>query len=215
LCQEPAPARPVRIPPCGIGGGKPRMEGTDTMTQPERKICRRVVCGALSLLFMACTGVPRGLKPVTGFEADRYLGKWYEIARLDHSFERGLSRVTADYSAAEGGGIVVVNRGYDEKGNACKRVRGRAYFIGGRDVGSLKVSFFGPFYAGYHVIALDREGYRYAMVSGATRSYLWILARTPRLSPAIVDDLTAKAKRWGFATEKLIFVDQTPAPACD
>jgi apolipoprotein D and lipocalin family protein len=185
------------------------------MTPPVDHIRRCVMCGALSLLFLACTEVPRGLKPVTGFEVDRYLGKWYEIARLDHAFERGLSRVTAEYSRAQDGGIVVVNRGYDDSSKTCKSIRGRAYSIGGKDVGSLKVSFFRPFYSGYHVIALDREGYRHAMVCGATRSYLWILARTPRLDPAIVKDLTAKAKRWGFATDQLLFVDQTPAPACE
>lgn len=184
------------------------------MTYAVGKRLSLPMCGALSILLFACTGVPKGLKPVTGFEADRYLGKWYEIARLDHSFERGLSRVTAEYSKDDGGGIVVVNQGYDEGKKACKSIRGRARFIGATDVGSLKVSFFGPFYAGYHVIDLDREGYRYALVSGATRSYLWILARTPRLDPAIVKDLTAKAQRWGFATDKLIAVDQTPAPPC-
>ena len=102
-----------------------------------------------------CTSIPSGLEPVTGFDVNRYLGKWYEIARLDHSFEVGLSNVYAQYSLREGGGIQVVNRGFDEKSGKWKEIDGRAYFIGDENVGSLKVSFFGPFYGGYHIIALD------------------------------------------------------------
>ena len=174
-----------------------------------------ILLGILPLLGAGCTAVPKGLRPVTGFEVDRYLGKWYEIARLDHSFERGLSRVTAEYSKNDDGSIRVVNQGFDRKQNKWKRIEGRALFIGGEQIGSLKVSFFGPFYSGYHVIDLDREGYRYALVSGATRSYLWILARAPRLDSAVVNDLVAKARRLGFATDRLIFVDQSPVPKTD
>jgi apolipoprotein D and lipocalin family protein len=159
---------------------------------------------ALSLV--GCTGVPSGLEPVTGFELDRYLGKWYEIARLDHSFERNMSNVSAHYSPKEGGGILVVNRGFDEKSGKWKEIEGRGYFVGEENVGSLKVSFFGPFYGGYHVIALDRENYHYSMVSGPKRSYLWILSRDRRLDQKVLSDLVSKAQSWGFETEKLIYV---------
>ena len=162
----------------------------------------------LILLLSGCTGVPEGLEPVTGFEPDRYLGKWYEIARLDHSFERDLSNVTAHYSRKEGGEIVVINRGFNRKNGEWKEIEGRARFIKSESVGSLKVSFFGPFYGGYHIIALDKENYGYALVAGPTRSYLWILARDKTLNPKTLSALVSKAKQWGFETEKLIYVEQ-------
>ena len=164
----------------------------------------------LSGLLSACTGVPKGLEPVTGFDVNRYAGRWYEIARLDHSFERGLSRVSATYTIMENGRLQVVNRGFDTKKGKWKTIAGRAAFTGNASVGSLKVSFFGPFYGGYHIIELDRKNYQYAMVAGPSRSYLWILARSPELAPTVLERLVAKADRLGFATEKLIFVDQTP-----
>ena len=162
----------------------------------------------VTLLLSGCTGVPDGLEPVTGFEADRYLGKWYEIARLDHSFERDLNNVTAHYSRKEGGEIVVLNRGFNRKTGEWKEIEGHARFIGSESVGSLKVSFFGPFYGGYHIITLDKEDYAYAMVAGPNRSYLWILAREKTLNPKTLSDLVSRAKQWGFETEALIYVEQ-------
>ena len=100
---------------------------------------------------------PAGVTPITGFELNRYLGPWYEIARLDHSFERGLSNVSATYGRREDGGVQVMNRGYDDRQGIWKEAEGRAYFLGEPTVGSLKVSFFGPFYGGYHLIALDQD----------------------------------------------------------
>lgn len=182
------------------------------MIEPAVKWIQRLLCVAVSCSFVACTGVPKGLTPVGGFDLDKYTGKWYEIVRLDHSFERGLTRVTAEYTRTDAGGVLVVNRGFDSRSEEWKMIEGRASFTGSDLVGSLKVSFFGPFYGGYHIIALDREGYSYAMISGATRSYLWILARSPQLDPAILNDLVAKAGRLGFKTDRLIFVDQTPVP---
>jgi apolipoprotein D and lipocalin family protein len=146
------------------------------------------------------------LTPVSEFDGERYLGKWYEIARLDHSFERNLSNVSAVY-AREGSGVIsVVNRGYNEKSGEWKQVKGRAHFIGDETIGSLKVSFFGPFYGGYHVIELDKDNYDYAMVAGPNRSYLWILARSTSLDQAVLADLKEKAAEWGFDITKLIEV---------
>jgi len=162
----------------------------------------------LTLLLNSCTGVPKGLEPVSGFELNRYLGKWYEIARLDHSFEQNMSNVTAHYSKKEDGEIVVINRGFDSKTGEWKEIVGHGRFIGNESVGSLKVSFFGPFYGGYHIIALDKEDYSYAMVAGPSRSYLWILARDKTLNPETLSDLVSKAKQWGFKTEALIYVKQ-------
>jgi len=169
-------------------------------------------CKLLGTLMMAaavslgCTSVPRGLAPVTGFEGDRYLGKWYEIARLNHAFEKNLSNVSAVYAKTENDGITVRNRGFNEKTGQWKQIEGRARFIDDETVGSLKVSFFGPFYGGYHVIALDKENYRYAMVAGPSRSYLWILSRTPSLNDAIYARLISRAADWGFDTSALIAV---------
>ena len=161
------------------------------------------------LLLCGCAvAPPSGVTPVTGFELERYLGKWYEIARLDHSFERGLSDVTATYRPRDDGGVRVLNRGYDGRAGVWKEAEGRAYFIGEPAVGSLKVSFFGPFYGGYHIVALDRTDYAWAMISGPSRDYLWILARTRQLPSSVLDDLLRQAKALGFATDQLIWVKQ-------
>ena len=159
------------------------------------------------LVLGGCASAPDGLRPVAGFQADRYLGTWYEIARLDHSFERGLSKVTAEYSKRDDGSIQVVNRGYDAQRGKWRATRAVARFLGPTDVASLKVTFFWPFSGAYHVIVLDREGYNYALVTSSSRSYLWILARQKRLNAAVQNDLLAKAKAWGFKTEELIFVE--------
>ncbi len=166
------------------------------------------VSAVLAALFGGCASAPQGLEPVGDFKADRYLGTWYEIARLDHSFERGLSTVTAEYSKRDDGSIQVVNRGYDVQRGKWREARAVARFVGPADVASLNVTFFWPFSGGYHVIALDREGYGYAMVTSSSRSYLWILARQRHLDPVVLKDLLNKAKVWGFRTEDLVFVEQ-------
>lgn len=159
-----------------------------------------------ALLGAGCTGLPDGVTPVTGFELNRYLGKWYEIARLDHSFERGLEKITADYSLRRDGGIRVLNRGFDVSRNQWKEAEGKAYFMDDPQTGRLKVSFFGPFYGGYNIIELDQSGYRYALVCGPDKSYLWILARQPGLDKSIVEKLAARAEALGFDTSQLIYV---------
>lgn len=167
----------------------------------------------LSLLLLAgCLRPPQGVGPVESFDLGRYLGTWYEIARLDHRFERGLTHVSAHYSPRSDGGIKVLNRGYNPQTGEWKEVTGRAYLLGAPEQASLKVSFFRPFYGGYHVIELDRDNYAYALVCGPSRDYLWILARTPTLDAAVTRQLLAKAKALGFDTEGLIFVDQQEPP---
>lgn len=168
----------------------------------------RISILAMTLLLVACTSISENIKPVEDFDLQRYLGQWYEIARLDHSFERGLSHVTATYSLREDGGVRVINRGYSDEKQQWKEAEGKAYFVQSPDVGYLKVSFFGPFYGAYVIIDLDHAGYQYAMVSGPNKSYLWILARTPTLEPELVKRLVAKATALGYDTEQLIFVDQ-------
>ncbi|MGB5398251.1 MAG: lipocalin family protein, partial [Gammaproteobacteria bacterium] len=132
-----------------------------------------------ALFLTACAGIPENVKPVDNFKLANYLGKWYEIARLDHSFERGLTNVTADYSLRDDGGVKVLNRGYSVEDGAWTDAEGKAYFVEGPDQGYLKVSFFGPFYGSYIVFELDHENYQYSLVSGPDTSYLWILARDP------------------------------------
>lgn len=182
------------------------------MQQRQQSRPCRALAFCLSLLTLAgCTGVPEGLEVVDGFDLDRYLGTWYEIARLDHRFERGLTNVTASYSMRDDGGVRVVNRGYDAADGVWDEAEGKAYFVGAPDIGRLKVSFFGPFYGGYNVIELDKDSYSYSMVAGPDRSYLWILAREPEPDPAIVSMLVEKARASGFPVDELIFVDQLPA----
>lgn len=163
---------------------------------------------ALFLLLTGCVGFPENVKPVANFQLERYLGTWYEIARLDHSFERGLSRVTADYTLREGGGVTVVNRGFSAAENKWKEAKGKAFFVKGSDQGFLKVSFFGPFYGAYVVFELDQNDYRYALVSGPNTSYLWLLARTPQIDEQLKAELVAKAAARGFDISRLVFVEQ-------
>ena len=168
---------------------------------------KRVAILLFLLGLAGCTSVPEGVTPVTGFESERYLGTWYEIARFDHSFEDGLSRVTATYSKREDGGIRVLNKGYDAATGEWDEAEGKAYFVSDETTGHLKVSFFGPFYASYVIAQLDKDNYQYSLVTGPDRSYLWILARQPTLSQDVLDELLSKAKSLGYATDEFIWVE--------
>jgi apolipoprotein D and lipocalin family protein len=170
----------------------------------------RLTLLSLVLLLSACMGVPDNVKVVESVNASQYLGTWYEIARLDQSFERGLEKISATYSAKDDGGIKVLNRGFNVKKNEWKEAEGKAYFVDApnadkTNTGKLKVSFFGPFYGAYNIIALDAN-YQHVMICGPDKSYLWILSRTPQLAESIKQELVAKAKGLGFATDKLIYV---------
>ena len=155
-----------------------------------------------------CTGLPEDIEPVTGFESDRYLGTWYEIARLDHSFERGLTNVRAEYSRNEDGSIKVINRGYNAKEGKWEEADGRAVFVEDEKTGHLKVSFFGPFYASYVVFELDKEASSHAYVTGYNRDYLWFLSRTPEVSEKAIEAFKDRARAEGFDLEELIVVEQ-------
>ncbi len=175
---------------------------------PSINMIRLALLIAFTLLMSACTGLPDSVKPVKEFEVKRYLGKWYEIARLDHSFESGLSHVNANYSMRDDGGIRVINRGYSTKEKRWQQVEGKAYFVDTPDKAHLKVSFFGPFYGSYAIFELDHESYQYAFVSGYNQSYLWLLARTPVVEQKVVDRFIQLSTVLGFNTDKLIMVDQ-------
>jgi apolipoprotein D and lipocalin family protein len=169
-------------------------------------------CFLLSLLGLsACTGLPEKITPVSPFEVSRYLGTWHEVARYDHRFERGLSQVTAHYSLRDDGGIRVLNRGYSREEGRWRSAEGRAYFVGEPNLGHLKVSFFGPFYGSYAIFYLD-PSYQYAWVTGPNRDYLWLLSRTPSITPERKAELLGYAQAAGFAVEPLIWVEQGAVP---
>lgn len=166
-----------------------------------------------SALLTACTSTqpPPGVEAVSSFDLQRYQGRWYEIARLDHSFERGLSNVSATYTPQPDGSVQVLNRGFSAAKGEWREAIGKAWFTGAPTTGSLKVSFFGPFYGGYHVVSLDSD-YRWALVVGADLDYAWILAREKTLAADTRTALLARAKALGVDTEALIWVDhQLPA----
>ena len=161
------------------------------------------------LLLGGCLGPPRGVDAVTGFDAGRYMGEWFAVMRIENSFERGLTNVSAIYSIRPDGVVAVVNKGFDRAKCRHRSIEGRASFQGPSDVASLSVSFFWPLAGGYHVIALDHEHYRWAMVAGPTRGYLWILAREPQLDQAVLGMLIRQATDLRFPIEELVAVDHS------
>ena len=154
----------------------------------------------------SCAQLPKGATAVNQFDADRYLGKWYEIARFDFRFERNLNNTTANYSLNENGTVKVVNRGYNYVENKWQEAEGKAKFVGDRTVASLKVSFFRPFYAPYNVIALD-ENYQYALIVGKNTDYMWILAREKTIPESVKTQYLQIATDLGFDVSKLIWVE--------
>ncbi|SEI07120.1 apolipoprotein D and lipocalin family protein [Rheinheimera pacifica] len=160
---------------------------------------------ASSMLLQSCTGVPDGVKPVTPFELNRYLGEWHEIARLDHRFERGLTEVTANYSLRDDGGVKVINRGFNAADNEWQQAEGKAYFVGDSNTGALKVSFFGPFYGSYNVAKLSAD-YSLVLVVGPSTDYAWLLARSKTPDKAQCDDYMAFAERLGITAQQWIWL---------
>ena len=173
------------------------------MRNNMKNICLIFLCFHLS----GCIGIPENIKPVTNFDITRYLGKWHEIARLDHSFERGLTNITAEYSQSDDGSIKVINRGYSAETQEWKEAQGKAYFVENTNTAYLKVSFFGPFYGSYIVFDLDNN-YQYSLISGPDMSYFWILSRTPSLDHDLKERLIKKAARLGFDTKNLIYAQE-------
>lgn len=163
----------------------------------------------VAFLVVACSSPtpPPGVTVVSNFDSQRFMGTWYEIARYDHRFERGLDKVTATYSPMSDGGIEVVNRGYNAERAMWQQVKGKAYFTGSANSGAMKVSFIGPNYGGYNIIGLDQD-YQHALVCGPDRNYLWLLSRTPTISPEMKHQLLDVATRQGFDVNTLIWVEQ-------
>lgn len=163
----------------------------------------------LPLMLMSCVSVPKGIEPVRNFSVERYLGTWYEIARLDHKFERGLSHVTAEYSLRPNGDIGVKNIGYSAAEDRWQEAEGKASFVKDESTGYFKVAFQWPFYSAYVVFKLDGN-YEYAYVTGNDRDYLWLLSRTPQVDAKIMADFKTTAESNGFDIDNLIMVNQVP-----
>lgn len=157
--------------------------------------------------FLSCGTKLQGAYGVNNFDLSKYLGKWYEIARYDTWFEKDMDRTQAFYSLNEDGTVRVENSGYDFNKNKWKTSVGKAKFRGDKDVGELKVSFFGPFYSDYTILALDSE-YKYSLVVGNTTDYLWILSRTKTIPEDVKNQFLSMAREFGFDTAKLVWVNQ-------
>ena len=160
---------------------------------------------AFTALLGSCATIPKGATAVEPFDVNKYLGQWYEIARFDFKFERGLNNTTANYSLNPNSTVKVLNRGYDYTANVWKEAIGKAKQIT-EGKAMLKVSFFGPFYAGYNVLALDSE-YKYALVSGKNLDYLWILSRETTIPEDIKSDYLNLANNLGFDTSRFVWVE--------
>lgn len=167
----------------------------------------------LAVVLTSCAGemnvTPKtSIVPVKDFKADRYLGKWYELARVENTFERGMIKTTADYSLNNDGTIKVVNGGFDPAQNKYRDATGKAKFARARDVGALKVSFFGPFYGAYNIVALDRN-YQWSIVSGDNpKKYFWVLSRQPTLTNALKAEALKVAKTLGVDPSTIVWVKQ-------
>lgn len=145
-------------------------------------------------------------KVVKDFRLDRYLGKWYEIARIDFRYEKDLKNTTAEYSLNEDGSVKVLNKGYNFKKEIWKESEGKAKFDGATNKGKLKVSFFGPFYSDYNIIDIQ-ENYKYALVVGKNNDYLWILSRDKEIPRTVKNKFLIKAIEIGYDIDDLVWVD--------
>ena len=174
----------------------------------KRSVAGTLALMGIGLILTSCssTTIPEKAQAVQNFEKEKYLGKWYEIARLDFKYEKGLNNTTAEYSLKDNGMIKVDNKGYDYKKEEWEQSIGKAKFVGDENVAMLKVSFFGPFYAGYNVLAIDKD-YKYALVTRESLDYLWILSREKSIPAEIKEDYLQKAKDIGYKTEDLIWVE--------
>lgn len=151
------------------------------------------------------------LPVIQDFELDRYLGVWYEIARMDFYWEKNLKDVKAEYSTNEDGSIRVVNSGIHMRTQKFKQSVGKAKLAGEPNAGNLRVSFFGPFYSGYHIMHIDGN-YEYALVFGDNLDYMWILSRTKTIPTEVRDKYLGYAELSGYAVKDLVWTFHGPNP---
>uniref|UniRef100_UPI000EF81F3C lipocalin family protein n=1 Tax=Mucilaginibacter kameinonensis TaxID=452286 RepID=UPI000EF81F3C len=163
-----------------------------------------VAAAAAAVVLNSCVTIPKGARAVRPFDQQRYLGTWYEVARMDFKFERNLSDVSASYSLNDNGTIRVDNKGYNYVQQKWKESIGKAKPVRDAGTGRLKVSFFGPFYAGYNVIAIDPD-YRYALVAGNNLNYLWLLSREKSMPAATQTAYLKQAQALGYDVSKLVW----------
>ncbi len=171
----------------------------------QSKIISLIVVIGIIILFNSCASIPQKAKPVENFEVNRYLGTWYEVARFDFRFEKDLDNTSANYTLDKKGNVIVMNSGYNFVKKKWSKADGLAKFRGDKNIAALKVSFFGPFYSGYNVIALD-ENYQYALIAGKNLDYLWILSRTKELPDEIKTEYLKIAEDIGYDTSRLIWI---------
>lgn len=190
--------------------GKPESEGD--MKSQKKVFVLLMVFTVLMGSSLSCETAPKNAIPVLEFDVFSYLGKWYEIARLDFKHEKDMSNVTAVYSLNDDGSIKVLNRGYDYVKGKWKESVGKAKFIDDPTVGALKVSFFGPFYTGYNVIAVD-DNYQTALVVGKDKNYMWILSRTTSIPDDVKLEYLALASGLGIDVNNLVWVEQEAVDA--
>jgi apolipoprotein D and lipocalin family protein len=176
-----------------------------------RSFTLAAVAGITFLTLNSCATIPSGIEAIKPFDKVKYLGRWYEIARFDFRFERNLNNVTATYSLNRNGTIKVVNRGYDYVSGEWKEAIGKAKSAGDADEAKLKVSFFGPFYAGYNVIAIDND-YNYALIAGQNFKYLWLLSRETTMPDSVKESYLKIAQEAGYDVSALLWTlhDNTP-----
>lgn len=173
----------------------------------KKWIAGAIIISAGLLILRSCRTIPKGFRAVQFFDVNKYLGKWYEVARLNYVVEKNLDHTTAEYSINKDGTIKVVNSGHNYKTGKDKKAEGVAKFVDRPDVGKLKVSFFGPFYAGYNVIAIDHN-YQYALVAGKNLKYLWLLSRQKTMPDEVKNDYLKIATDLGYNIGDLYWVKQ-------
>lgn len=171
------------------------------------KTMKRSLLTVTSIFLVACIGVPDDIEPIDNLNLDQYLGTWYEIARLENKFEKGLSNVTAEYSLNSNGSIKVINRGYNDAQGDWQDITGKACFVDQANIAHLKVSFFGPFYSSYIVFELGEE-YEYAFITGVDKNFLWLLSRTPDVKQSLIDQFLETAEKKNFNLGEIIMVNQ-------
>ena len=174
----------------------------------SRKSTLLLLAFIIATLFYSCSTIPKGATAIEPFDKEKYLGKWYEIARLDFKYEKNLNNTTAEYTLKKNGAIKVDNNGYNTKDKKWNQAIGKAKFVRNDTIGMLKVSFFGPFYGGYNVIAIDPE-YKYTLVAGSSLKYLWILSRDTSIPDHIKNKYLEIAHKIGYNTSNLLWVEHT------
>ena len=177
-----------------------------TISAHSRGMKRIILTLAIVIMAVSCNAhnsINRAT--VASLDVERYMGRWYEIARYDHSFERHMEYCKAQYTLLPNGKILVENSGVDSRTGKYRVVDGKAKL--GRHPGQLRVSFFLFFYSDYNILALD-DNYEWALIGSKSSKYLWILSRTPKLPEVVLNNILAIAQEKGYDTSKLVMVKQ-------